>query len=110
MIITVIQYETKNDCFLVLCLNFCCANRAPEGDVVPDVFVIAAKCFKRNPADLTLESSPYNTDGWDSLAHITLIHELEDAFNIEISPIDIINLNSLADVFVIVDKNINETG
>lgn len=70
----------------------------------PDVFDIASSCFKVAKDDLSLDSTPYNTKGWDSLAHLTFITSLEEAFSFELSPIDIINLNSLEDACEIVEE------
>lgn len=68
----------------------------PASDA-PDIFEIAATCFKTPKEELSLDSTPYNTLGWDSLAHLNFIAALEDAFAIELSPLDIMDLNSLED-------------
>lgn len=73
-------------------------------DNKPDVFNIASACFRVSKDDLSPQSTPYNTKGWDSLAHLTFITTLEEAFAIELSPIDIINLNSLEDAIEIIDE------
>jgi long-chain acyl-CoA synthetase len=68
----------------------------------PGIFDIAATCFKTPREDLTPDSTPYNTEGWDSLAHLNFITTLEGAFNIEITPLDIMDINSLEDARKIV--------
>ncbi len=79
------------------------ADAAPgAGAEAPDVYRIAAECFNVDAASLSPDSTPFNTDGWDSLAHISLIEGVEAAFGFEMSAIDIAGLGSLGDVEEIV--------
>lgn len=69
----------------------------PSSDPSQDVFQIAADCFNVPRESLSLESSPYNTEGWDSPAHLDFIIRLETHFGVSLSPEDIIELGTLAD-------------
>jgi acyl carrier protein len=49
-------------------------------------------------------SSMQNTEGWDSLAYLAILQELEDTFNLVLSPK---NINSFGSVKEIIE-NLNE--
>jgi acyl carrier protein len=49
-------------------------------------------------------SSMQNTDGWDSLAYLVIVQELEDIFHIKLNPQ---NINSFGSVREII-KSLNE--
>lgn len=63
----------------------------------PDVLEIAATCFNVPASDLSYDSTPFDTEGWDSLAHMTLIEALEEAFGIRFSALQIAQIFTLAD-------------
>lgn len=66
------------------------------------VIALAARCFNMPAAQLSEDSTPFNTPGWDSLAHIALIEAMEDTFGITVSAEDIAGLMSLGDAVAIV--------
>ncbi|MCZ6784732.1 MAG: AMP-binding protein [Proteobacteria bacterium] len=77
------------------------------GGISPDdtrrtVIRIAADCFQQPEASLAPSSSPENTDGWDSFAHMSLILDLEEAFAVRFTSRDIMSVRSLADAEEIV--------
>jgi long-chain acyl-CoA synthetase len=85
------------------------AERAPgkiksTGGIREQVLEIAARTFKVPISTLTSESTPDNTNGWDSLAHISFIAALERQFNLRITASEIMNLRSLADAERIVRR------
>lgn len=45
-------------------------------------------------ADITVESNQSNCEKWDSLHHLNLIVELEDAFDLEFDPEEIAEMKS----------------
>lgn len=59
------------------------------------VFSLAARSFKLPQSELSAFSSPENTVGWDSLAHMDLVVALEKHFGIRFSPRDIMQIDSL---------------
>ena len=67
------------------------------GGILEQVLEIAARTFKVPPSTLTLQSTPDNTNGWDSLAHISFIAALERQFDLRITASEIMNLRSLGD-------------
>ncbi|MBM3605131.1 MAG: AMP-binding protein [Alphaproteobacteria bacterium] len=62
-----------------------------------NVYEVAARCLRLNAETLSRDSSPFNTPGWDSLAHLTLITEIESAFGLVFSPDDVMDFVSLGD-------------
>ena len=83
------------------------ATAGPTG--FDDVFAIAARCFNCRKESLTAESTPFNTDGWDSLAHMAFIEELEAAFGRPFSAIEITQIVSLDDAARLVGSARPET-
>lgn len=72
---------------------------------VPDVLQIAARCFNLPATGVSFQSTPFNTPGWDSLAHIELIDSLEEAFKIQFSALQITQIMSLGDAQKAIDEN-----
>jgi len=70
----------------------------PARDLAAEVYAIAARCFKTSPDDLSPSSTPENTAGWDSYAHMELTTALESELGIRLAPKDIMNMGSLGDV------------
>ncbi len=79
-------------------------NKAPAIKSGKDVYAIASECFKIPVEKLSAESTPYNTDGWDSLAHLAFITRLEEVFGVTLTVSEIIELSSLADAELIVSR------
>ena len=80
------------------------AKKAPAAPSSKDVYAIASECFRLPVDALSAGSTPYNTEGWDSLAHLTFIVRLEESFGITLSAMEIIELGSLADAESIVAR------
>ncbi|MGI1661762.1 AMP-binding protein [Palleronia sp. KMU-117] len=72
----------------------------------PDVLEVAARCFNLPVTELSLQSTPFNTEGWDSLAHIELIDSLEEAFDIQFSALQITQIMSLGDALRAIEENL----
>jgi long-chain acyl-CoA synthetase len=60
---------------------------------------IAAGVFKIEMDGLSAHSTPDNTVGWDSLAFVSLIAEVEMRLGVRLSPRDIVSVESLNDLF-----------
>ena len=74
------------------------------GDILEQVLEIAARTFNVPISTLTSKSTPDNTNGWDSFAHISFIAALERQFSLRITASEIMNLRSLADAEWIVRR------
>lgn len=79
---------------------------AKEADTGLSVFEIAARCFNHPVDALSEYSSPFDTPGWDSLAHMNFIETLETQFSFVMTPEDIAGLMTLGDALEIVEREI----
>jgi acyl carrier protein len=77
---------------------------ASTGDILEQVLATAARTFKVPVSTLTSRSTSKNTNGWDSLAHISFVAALERQFGLRITVSEIMNLRSLADAERIVRR------
>lgn len=59
-----------------------------------------------NTDNITTATSQSNCDKWDSLHHLNLIVELEDAFDIEFEPEEIAEMKSLCAVKKIIESKL----
>ena len=55
-----------------------------------------SRAFKIDPAGITPETSQANTPSWDSFAHLKLVFEIEDAFDVRLSSEEIPQVTSVA--------------
>lgn len=65
------------------------------GSVFEQIRSIAAACFNTAPENLSPQSAPESTEGWDSLAHVNFIVAIEDSFGVKFSPRQIMMLETL---------------
>jgi len=57
-------------------------------------------------ADVDWDSVAYqSTEGWDSLAHMAIVGELEDRFGIMLDPDDVIDMSSFAKALEILARH-----
>lgn len=67
-----------------------------KNDTIEDrVMTAAVSVFRVPREDLDIFSSPENTAGWDSLAHMNFIVELEEIFDISLNTRDIMQIMSI---------------
>ena len=55
--------------------------------------------------EIKLESSMYNTSGWDSLAHLQIISSIEDWIGRKLILDEIVNIVCIQDLVEIIEKN-----
>ena len=70
-------------------------NKISDKDIDTQVLRISANVFRIEQNELSTSSSPENTDGWDSLAHMNLVLELEQNFGISLTTRDIMYIDTL---------------
>lgn len=70
-------------------------NKTTDKNIDSQVLRISANVFRIEQNKLSPSSSPENTDGWDSLAHMNLVLELEQIFDISLTTRDIMRINTL---------------
>ena len=56
--------------------------------------------------DISLNTSQENCDNWNSLRHLNLVSELEEAFNMEFEPEQIADMHSVNSIIDIVQKKL----
>lgn len=55
---------------------------------------------------VTDETTAADIEGWDSLMHITLISEVEDAFDLKFSMKDVLGLKNVGEMADIIEKTV----
>jgi long-chain acyl-CoA synthetase len=83
--------------------------RKATGNVHNRILEAAAKTFAIPVDRLGLDSTPDNTPGWDSFAHLALILALEETFDLRFTTGDILDVGSLADAEAIVNRKLVES-
>lgn len=69
-----------------------------------EVINILSDLFFVDPEELSIDSSPDTVDAWDSLQHLNLVLDVEQKFNISLSPVEIEAMVSVRDIVEIVNK------
>jgi long-chain acyl-CoA synthetase len=79
-----------------------------ESDIQTEVVSLAASVFRCSPNSLSPASTPRDTPGWDSLAHMALIAAVEQRFGIRLSAKDMLRVGRLGDLATIARKHGSE--
>ncbi len=74
------------------------------GDLTRRLLAAAALVFRVPVEELSLESTPRTTPGWDSLAHLELVAMLEKTFDIRFAAHEIMEMESLASAKVMMEN------
>ena len=56
--------------------------------------------------DISLNTSQENCESWNSLRHLNLVSELEEAFNMEFEPEEIADMHSVNSIIEIIKKKL----
>ena len=64
-----------------------------------------SRVFKIDPAGITPETSQSNTPTWDSFAHLRLVFEIEDTFDVRLSSEEIPQVTSAARLQEILERH-----
>lgn len=68
--------------------------------ITSEVINILSDLFIVNPEELSSDSSPDTVEAWDSLQHLNLVIDVEQKYNISLSPAEI---EAMVSVQAIVD-------
>ena len=79
---------------------------ANSKDIVASVYAIAAEIFHVATSTLEARSSPENTVGWDSLAHVNFTLALESQMNLQLTTDEIMRISDLQAACDIVSEKI----
>ena len=83
-------------------------NSSKEKTIDSQVLAVAANVFRINQEKLSIYSSPENTDGWDSLAHMNLILGLEETFDIFLNTREIMYIDTLERAIEVCQKKLEK--
>jgi acyl carrier protein len=77
--------------------------------VFDQVRTIASDLFAISPDKINPGSSPENIESWDSVQHLNLVLALEEKFNLQLSPEEIEQMKTIADVTKVVEGKLQAT-
>lgn len=66
---------------------------------------VMANLFKCSVDDLTDDTGPGDINGWDSLGHVSLMAEIQKHFGTHIAVEDAIEVESIADIVALIDRD-----
>lgn len=66
---------------------------------------IIADVFEVDPESITEESSQDTLDNWDSIHQLNLVFALEEAFEIQLSDEDVVQLLSVKIIISVLERN-----
>lgn len=73
--------------------------------VLEQVQGIFQDVFDDDELEVTAETTAADVEEWDSLMHVTLILEIESAFQVRFSSGDVANLQSVGDLCALIEKS-----
>ena len=77
-----------------------------RNEIMQKMNAIFVDLFDDNGIVITDETTAADINGWDSLAHITLIAEIEDAFDIKFTMKEVINMKNIGEMIDVVEREI----
>jgi long-chain acyl-CoA synthetase len=80
------------------------AGAAAEQNVEQRLLAVAERCFRTDRSTLTLNSSPHDLLGWDSMAHMEFVISLEDEFQVKLTPREVISIDRLDKALALVTR------
>ena len=72
------------------------------------IISIIAGIIEEKPENITLDSGIGDFAKWDSLGSLNILQEIQDEFDIEIEPEEIIELEDVNDIVNITERKISE--
>ena len=75
-----------------------------NNEVINKVKMIVANAFEVNGNDINENSSPSNIVNWDSLGQLSLIHGIEQEFNISMEIDEIFSILNVGDIYNLLEK------
>ena len=75
-------------------------------DVLAKVREAFREAFDTDPQVITMDTSPDNLSGWDSLGHLTLASRLEETFGINLDVDDLMGMENVSDIVRIINSKL----
>lgn len=77
-----------------------------ENEIIEKLQKIFRSVMKNHSLQITLDSTPNDIDEWDSLAHAQLITEIENAFHVKFSLIEMLDLDNVSSIVKLLKQKI----
>lgn len=78
-----------------------------QQDVQQEIFRLASSSFKVDASGLTMSDNSQTVNGWDSMAHLHLITQLEERFNTRFGAAEIMVMNNFKSIEDILKKHLS---
>lgn len=75
-------------------------------EVKDKVIEIVAKVCETEPSNITEESTIGDFAGWDSMGHLTILSNVEEAFDINFEPEEMMDLEDVSDIIKAVNDKL----
>ena len=75
-------------------------------DVKEKVFEVIAEVCEVDKSEVTLESSVGDFPAWDSMGHLAILSNVEEAFDISFDPEEMMELEDVNDIIKAVEAKI----
>lgn len=79
-----------------------------KNETILNFKTIVSSCFDLHPEDISLEMIADNTPEWDSIAHLVLIAEIEKQYNIQFTPVEVMNINVLSELYNLIQNKVEQ--
>lgn len=75
-------------------------------DIKEKVFEIIAQVCETEPTNITEQSTIGDFAGWDSIGHLTILSNVEEAFDISFEPEEMMDLEDASDIIKAVEEKL----
>jgi len=75
-----------------------------SADIMKKLTLVFREVFDDSSIKLTEKTTAKDIDGWDSLMHITLIAEVEDAFRVKFSMKEVTGMKNIGEMVQLIEK------
>lgn len=75
-------------------------------EIKDKVIEIVANVCETAPANVTEQSTIGDFTGWDSMGHLTILSNVEEAFDINFEPEEMMDLEDVADIIRAVTEKV----
>lgn len=75
-------------------------------EIKDKVIEIVANVCETEPANITEQSTIGDFSGWDSMGHLTILSNVEEAFDINFEPEEMMDLEDVADIIKAVTEKV----
>ncbi|WP_313737134.1 acyl carrier protein [Sphingobium yanoikuyae] len=80
-----------------------------RAEIFEQLKLLVVKNFRADPDTISENTSADDVDGWDSLAHATLIMRIEKTFNIHLDPLAASEAHNLGALAEVISESANRT-